>query len=140
MVRSPCPGKSLLEKLSADLFPIRSIDVDERPMLRRVVIALYLNPQAAFFQKLFQPSLGDQRQFPSLMHFACDPISGVSMPDWNGTPPPNNRMRCPSQRTVSPSTAIRLPHIKIAAIIAGQIRAPASRDSSMAGAPGNTRA
>lgn len=58
-VRCPLSGEPFLEQLGPDLFPVRSIDVYERPMLRRVVEAFYFYLQAAFFQKLFQPSLGD---------------------------------------------------------------------------------
>jgi hypothetical protein len=51
------------------------------------------------------------------MQFACDPISGVSMPETNGTPSPNKRISCPSQRTVLPSTAVGDAHTKMVAIV-----------------------
>ncbi|TCR98618.1 hypothetical protein EV281_1088 [Rhizobium sp. BK418] len=35
-------------------------------MLRSIVVALDFDPQATFFQKFFQPALGDQSQLPFL--------------------------------------------------------------------------
>lgn len=59
--------------------------------------------------------------FRYLMHLAWLPISGVSIPETNGTPCPSSRISCPSQRTVSPSTAVRLAHTITAAIICGSL-------------------
>ena len=85
-----------------DLFPSTSIEVDQRFVLSRGVVALGFDTQLRFSKSSFSLPLAISASFHSLMHFACDPISGVLMPETNGTPPPSNLISCPSQRNVSP--------------------------------------
>ncbi|MBY5571717.1 hypothetical protein HFO55_31725 [Rhizobium leguminosarum] len=107
LLRAPFSGETFFEQLSPDLFPIRSVDVDERPVRRRLVdCAAQDDAQSLFSQKLFQPSFGDQRQFSFFDALPMRADSGVSMPETNGTPSPSSRMFCPSHLTVSPSTTV----------------------------------
>jgi hypothetical protein len=81
--------------------------VDERPVCWCPVHrAAEHHAQSLFSQKLFQPALGDQRQFPFLHSLGVRSDLRVSMPETNGTPSPSSRMFCPSHFTVSPSTTV----------------------------------
>ena len=87
-LRPPLSSKALPKQLLSDFFTIRSVDADERPVRLCVVHrAAESHPQslpASRSRSLL--TLAISARFRSFNHFACDPISGVSMPLTNGTP------------------------------------------------------
>ncbi|WP_189636807.1 hypothetical protein [Rhizobium phaseoli] len=88
--------QGLPQQLLADFFTIRSVDVGERPVrLCFVHRAAPFDPQSFSAKSSFSLPLAISASFRSLMHLACDPISGVSMPETNGTPSPSSRLFCP---------------------------------------------
>lgn len=104
MPRPPLSSEAFPQQRLADLPAIRPIDVHKRPVVCCVDRAAPFHPARSSFSR----PLAINASFRSLMHLACDPISGVSIPETNGTPSPAIAYSARSAGT-SPCRRRRLP-------------------------------